>query len=250
MTQEKPQPAPSRGTTSLREICRRIEVAYRCEKTMFDEPVVSLVEELSNRTAEIVEVLDLLSELHGYNTFDLTHVEVDDRYAELKNRAREIAAANKPPVLQLFADSVGCLVQTTDPTADPVLFHLQAGGFSYRMAQARFRDTFKAVETLAFRKARFTADWLPAEMSVEGFANGMHWNGWGMPKFTLQEAQRHIPHMPGLEFDVATDSFVMKQEDDEPGQHGTFAGETITVDGETVRVYAIGAGSWCWDPQR
>lgn len=253
MTQEKPEPAPApaRGKTSLREICRRIEVAYRCEKTMYDPPLVSLIEELSNRTSEIVEVLDLLRELDGYNHFDRTHVEVDDRYAELKDKAREIAAANKPPVRQLFADSAGCLVETNDPTADPVEFSPQGGGFVYRMALERFGETFKPATTPAIRKARFTADWLPADMSVEGFSNGMRWNGWGMPMFTLEEAQRLIPYMPGLEHDASTDSFVMKSENDEPGQHEVFAAETITVDGQSVKVYAIGAGSWCWgDPPR
>lgn len=102
MTQERTELAPARAKTSLREICRRIDVAYRSEKTMYDPPLVSLVEELSTRTSEIVDVLDLLRDLDGYNHFDLTHVEVDDRYAELKNRAREVAAANKPPVRQLF----------------------------------------------------------------------------------------------------------------------------------------------------
>jgi hypothetical protein len=247
MTQDKPEPAPARGKTSLREICRRIEVAYRCDRTMYDEPVVSLVQELSNRTAEIVEVLDLLRELDGYNHFDLTHVEVDEKYADLKNRAREIAAANKPPMRQLFADAAGCLVETTDPTADPVEFSPQGGGFVYRMKQDRFRETFKAADKPALRKVRFTADWLPAEMSVEGYTNGMRWNGWGMPMFTLEEAQRLIPYMPGLEHDASTDSFVMRSESDEPGQHEVFAAETITVDDQAVKVYAIGAGSWCWD---
>ena len=250
MTQEKPEPAPARGNTSLREICRRIEVAYRCQKTMFDEPLVSLLEELSTRTSEIVEVLDLLRELDGYNHFDRTHVEVDDRYAELKDKAREIAEANKPPVLQLFADSSGRLVQTTDPDADPVEFSPQGGGFVTRMKPDRFRETFKPAKQPAIRKARFTADWLPADMSVDGFTNDMRWNGWGMPMFTLEEAQRLIPHMPGLEHDASTDSFVMKSENDEPGQHEVFAAQTINVDGQTVKVYAIGAGSWCWDPPR
>mgnify|MGYP001627354913 CR=1 FL=1 len=247
MTQSKTAEA-ARPKRSLREICRRIEVAYRCAKTMYDEPVLSLVEELSNRTAEIVEVLDLLRELDNYNHFDLTHVEVDEKYAELKNRARDIAAANKPPVGQLFADAAGCLVETTDPTADPVEFSPQGGGFVYRMARERFRDTYKPAVTPAIRKARFTADWLPADVSVEGFISGMRWNGWGMPMFTLEEAQRLIPYMPGLEHDASTDSFVMKSENDEPGEHEVFAAETITVDGQAVKVYAIGAGSWCWDP--
>lgn len=250
MTQEKPQPAPARGKTSLRQICRRIEVAYRCEKTMFDQPLVSLIEELSNRTSEIVEVLDLLHELDGHDHFDLSDVEVDDRYAELKNKAREIAAANKPPVRQLFTDSAGGLVETMDPSDDPVEFSTQGGGFVYLMNQARFCATFKPAEVPAVHKTRFTADWLPADMSVEGFTNGMRWNGWGMPMFTLEEAQRLIPYMPGLEHDASTDSFVMKSENDEPGQHETFAAQTITVDGQTVKVYAIGAGSWCWDPPR
>lgn len=250
MTQSKATDAAARPQRSLPEICRRIEVAYRCEKTMFDQPLVSLVEELSTRTAEIVEVFDLLRDLDGYNHFDLTHVEVDDRYAELKNRAREIAEANKPPVLQLFGDASGRLVQTTDADADPVEFSPQGGGFVSRMNPDCFLETFKPAKQPAIRKARFTADWLPADMSVEGYTNDMRWNGWGMPMFTLEEAQRLIPYMPGLEHDASADSFVMKSEFDEPGEHEVFAAETIIADGQTVKVYAIGAGSWCWDPAR
>lgn len=250
MTQEKPEPAPARGKTSLREICRRIEVAYRCQKTMFDEPLVSLVEELSTRTADIVELLDLLHGLDEYNTFDLSHCEIDDRYVELKTKAHELAQTHKPPTLQLFADASGRLVQTTEPNADPVEYSPQGGGYVSRMTPDRFRETFKPAKEPAIRKARFTADWLPADMSVDGFTNDMRWNGWGMPMFTLEQAQRLIPYMPGLEHDASTDSFVMESENDEPGQHEVFAAQTITVDGQTVKVYALGAGSWCWDPPR
>jgi hypothetical protein len=250
MTQETRETAPPRAKTSLREICRRIEVAYRCEKTMYDPPLVSLVEELSTRTSEIVELIDLFHELDGYNTFDATGVEVDERFAALKLKARGIAQANKPPVRQLFADAAGCLVETTDPNADPVEFSPQGGGFVYLMKQDRFRETFKAAKTPAIQRARFTADWLPADMSVEGFTDGMRWNGWGMPMFPLEEAQRLIPHTSGLRYDAAIDAFIMNDPDNDPETGEVYSGKTITVDGKAIKVYAIGAGSWCWDPAR
>lgn len=240
--------APARPALGLRALCRRIEVARRAEVTIYDPPLTSLAEELTSRTEEIVELLDLLYQLDSYNHFDLTHVEVDDTYADLKTKAHQLAQSHKPAELQLFADSAGCLVQTTDPDADPVEFSPQGGGFVYRMAPTRFRDTFTRAASPAIRAARFTADWLPDDVSVEGFTNGMRWNGWGMPMFTLEAAQALIPHMPGLEHDAATDSFVMKQPDDEPGEHEVFTAQTINVDGKDIKVYAIGAGSWCWDP--
>lgn len=249
MTQEKTEPAPARGKTSLREICRRIETAYRCEKSMFDQPLMSLVQELSTRTTEIVELLDVLVDLDEYNTFDLSHVEVDDTYVELKTKAHDLAVANRRPVSQLFADPSGCLVETTDPDADPVEFSPQGGGFVYRMKQDRFRETFKRAEKPAIRKARFTADWLPSDMSLEAFTNDMRWNGWGMPSFTFEEAQRLMPQMPGLSYDATADAFVMKNEGDAGGDE-IFAGQSITVDGRAVKVYPIGAGSWCWEPPK
>ncbi len=150
----------------------------------------------------------------------------------------------------MFADSAGCLVETTDPNADPVEFSPQGGGFVYRMKRDRFRETFKAAKTPAVQTARFTADWLPADMSVEGFTDGMRWNGWGVPMLPLEEAQRLIPHMPGLRYDAATDAFIMNDPDNDPETGEVYSGKPITVDGKAIKVYAIGAGSWCWYPPR
>jgi hypothetical protein len=137
MTQDNSDVA-KRKLLPLRELCRRIDTGVRAGSTMFDEPVTTLVQELSGRTAEITELLDLLCELADYNTFDLTHVEVDDRYAEIKTKAQALAAANQPRALQLFADQAGSLVETAYPDADPVEFSPQGGGLVHRMSQPRF----------------------------------------------------------------------------------------------------------------
>jgi len=97
-------------------------------------------------------------------------------------------------------------------------------------------------------KAPFTAAWLPGDMILEGFTDGLLWRKrWGMPKFTFEQAQRLFPHLPGLAYNAATDSFTMPHADDEPTEKEMFAGESVTLDGKTITLYAIGAGSWCWD---
>jgi hypothetical protein len=246
MTQDTTQ-AVARPQLPLRELCRRIDIGMRAGSTMFDEPVIALVHELTGRSAEITELLDLLCELADYNTFDLTHVEVDDRYAEIKTKAQALAAANQPRALQLFADQAGRLVETAYPEADPVEFSPQGGGLVHRMSQLRFKDTFRPAQTPPIRKARFTADWLPADVAVEGFTNGMRWNGWGMPLFAFKEAQQLMPHMPGMRYDAARDAFIMKLADGEPSEEEIFCSRTIDVEGTILTVYPLGAGSWCWD---
>lgn len=97
-------------------------------------------------------------------------------------------------------------------------------------------------------KAPFTAPWLPGDMILEGFTDGLLWRKrWGMPKFTFEQAQRLFPHLPGLAYNAATDSFTMPHAEEEPAEKEVFAGESVTLDGKSTTLYAIGAGSWCWD---
>jgi len=85
--------------TGLRELCRRIAAAFAAEQTMFDAPLITLANALASRCAEIIEILDLLCELDGYFHFHVQGTESQKVYAELKQKAHQLAQANRadPP---------------------------------------------------------------------------------------------------------------------------------------------------------
>lgn len=96
MNQLEMSPVAQPNAPSLRELCRRIKAGYVGEKTMYDPAMTSLAEELTSRTAEIVDLLDVICGLDGYSHFDVLGVECDDVYMELKGRAQQLATANQP----------------------------------------------------------------------------------------------------------------------------------------------------------
>ena len=53
-------------------------------------------------------------------------------------------------------------------------------------------------------------------------------------------------HLPGLCYDDERDLFVDDSDVNEPDEV-TYPAEEIIVDGKPVKVYAIGAGYWCWE---
>lgn len=97
-----------------------------------------------------------------------------------------------------------------------------------------------------FRTATVTADWLDAGVKLPCYHDTRHWNGWGMPHFTLAAGNQLAQLMPNLRFVADRDAFVhTAQEVDEDELE--FPGQTIMVDGQPIKTYAIGSGYWCWD---
>jgi hypothetical protein len=91
---------------------------------------------------------------------------------------------------------------------------------------------------------------------------GERWNGWEMPHFTRANADllmalwnaagEKLAEDPKaclqsvMSYDAERDAYIVTFPEDEQATE-TFEIENILVDGEYVRVYAIGAGSWTWD---
>ncbi|WP_300655871.1 hypothetical protein [Hydrogenophaga sp.] len=97
-----------------------------------------------------------------------------------------------------------------------------------------------------FRSATVTAEWLDAETKLPCFHDTRRWNGWGMPYFTLEAGKQLASLMPNLRFVEEGDAFIhtaceIDEEDLE------FKAQLIEVNGHPTKVYAIGAGIWCWD---
>lgn len=85
---------------------------------------------------------------------------------------------------------------------------------------------------------------------VEGYTNGDNWNGWATPVFTFENAKKvigmieHNSH--DSRYDEKSDSFLVTFEEGS-NEVETFEGMDIVVDGETVKVYPLGAYSWVWE---
>lgn len=88
--------------------------------------------------------------------------------------------------------------------------------------------------------------------SYNAYSRGERWNGWHCPYFTLEEAMRLAahPHLKGLKYEAEKDQFVLNDPayaNDSTYEAEIFTPQTITVDGQQIKVYAIGAFGWCWN---
>jgi hypothetical protein len=130
-----------------------------------------------------------------------------------------------------------------------LLAHPEGGGLQYVFTPAD-QQTFRRVppheqKGSPWKASRFSLDGI--EGVFEGWARGQLWNGWEMPCFEFQEAQKLIGalHEPKVEYDSARDLFTTRDTGDEDE---AWLAQSITVLGPSqVKVYPIGAGSWCWE---
>lgn len=123
-----------------------------------------------------------------------------------------------------------------------VHFSLQGGGFVKTMDETEFFRKFSKAELPPFLPATFSCDGFDIE--VEGYTNQQRWNGWAMPYFPLASGQALMKELADLRFDEVQDAFVYSPEGSDVE---TFPSTIIRVLGRDLKVYPIGAGSWCWD---
>ncbi|VWC80362.1 hypothetical protein BLA39750_01151 [Burkholderia lata] len=85
--------------------------------------------------------------------------------------------------------------------------------------------------------------------SYLAYSCGERWNGWECPYFTIEEAMKLLehPYLHGLRYDAEGDKFIMDDGDGEDLYETVFASEVVLVDGNPIKVYAIGAFGWCWN---
>lgn len=96
-----------------------------------------------------------------------------------------------------------------------------------------------------FKPAKFKMDFFDDGISIDGFTYGNTWNGWAIPYFTFENAQKLIPIFEGyLAYDANQDAFTyldpvhMEVEDIE-------IYEPVMVNGN--KYYSVGGMSFCWD---
>ncbi|WP_434034771.1 hypothetical protein [Cupriavidus sp. a3] len=95
--------------------------------------------------------------------------------------------------------------------------------------------------SLEYQPVRVSGDWLPENFSVDAYWNGVSWNGFLVPLFTLASALQLCESMPALEYVASDSSFLLSDE------HGAVSiqGRPHRVGGATLILYGIG-DSWCW----
>lgn len=80
------------------------------------------------------------------------------------------------------------------------------------------------------------------DLAFPCFHIGDKWNGWTMPYFRFKHAKAVAKEFKGR-YDKSTDTFII----DDNGEEDVFTAMIIKVNGKDVKVYGIGAGSWCWE---
>lgn len=102
-------------------------------------------------------------------------------------------------------------------------------------------------ETTQLKKTLFGMD---GTKIYEGYTSGQRWNGWQMPSFTLEVAKQMATDMAeekvmDIMYSANNDKFVVLFEDDDDTE--VVSPTLHIIDGEVVKLYGIGSGSWCWD---
>lgn len=101
-----------------------------------------------------------------------------------------------------------------------------------------------------FYKAIAEADWTSDDKKYPCYTTGDTWNGWGTPYFELDVAKKvmkdvndtRVPNDHG-KYNKKEDAFIVPEYDDKE----VFTSQIIKCDDKEIKVYAIGAYSWCWD---
>ena len=98
-----------------------------------------------------------------------------------------------------------------------------------------------------FRASMFTIDEGPV---FSGYTQDYYWNGWECPTFDRENTEKILAWVAstGCEtlFNEDEDAAVVIDPNND-GEAEVFEGYDISVDGETIHVYAVGAYSWIWD---
>lgn len=87
--------------------------------------------------------------------------------------------------------------------------------------------------------------------SYQAYSCGELWNRWQCPYFSFEEAMKITmsPWLNGLRYDAEKDLFIFddpEYADDTTYKADNFEAQTITVDGQQIKVYGIGVYAWCW----
>ena len=104
---------------------------------------------------------------------------------------------------------------------------------------------------LMLTKKEFFLDESP---SFIGYTNGETWNGWECPLFSLETAKKVLELMIDDEdtsayYDERLDKIMVVMNVSTTPEVEVYEPSTVDYNGETIKVYNVGSGSWCWMQQ-
>jgi hypothetical protein len=157
--------------------------------------------------------------------------------------SRTIYTDKRHPTVRVYLDEI------KDGRA---IFFPQGGGFGHSVPAADWHEFFVPAPAPVFAPGRVTGDWLDdgsgTVIAFPAYLNGERWNGWAMPYFTKETALDMLTASGNtFRFDDARDAFIISEPEAYDGEDYVIEAEQIDVNGERVKVYAVGAGCWVWD---
>lgn len=98
-----------------------------------------------------------------------------------------------------------------------------------------------------YQLSAVTFDCAPEGTAIPAYLNDLRWKCWRMPHFPESSMAQVMAVCTEVSYDPERDAYLVAHEDD-PNDPWVVPAETITTaDGQDVKVYAVGAGYWCWD---
>jgi hypothetical protein len=130
----------------------------------------------------------------------------------------------------------------------------QGGGFDVATfaTRAEFDARFKEAEPdKTFRKGKVSAEFLPDDMELPCYSNGMRWNGWGMPWFDEETTKRVVEVFnkaagPDMPLSLTWVDGVLNEYDWTEEKYYPVEVSDKIVDGKAIRLWRIGDG-WTWN---
>ena len=142
----------------------------------------------------------------------------------------------------------GALVVEGSDASDNTLAHPLGGGLQLSIPATdleRFMVATEFEKTPVFHHASFEIEGIDGQFA--GWWDGRAWNGWAMPHFEFEEAERVLAAVaPGRwRYDTVSDVFITE---DPEGEDETWPAAIISLpDGGEVKVYPLGSASWIWE---
>lgn len=127
-----------------------------------------------------------------------------------------------------------------------IAFYPAGGGFQRTMLAGDFFEQFtQDLEDDPYRAVKVEID--GCGRTYWAYSNGKRWNGWACPYFEMDQVREMAQEMHGsFTYHEEIDTWAVALEEGDDDVY-IFSSEIIEVDGQPVKVFGIGAGSWCWD---
>ncbi len=150
----------------------------------------------------------------------------------------------------IFTDGKGQYIERLSEQHDTVSFSPQGGGPVYELPRATFYERYHIAAPAQFKWVKVRGDWMDEAAAIAAAWHQLRWNGWVMPYFRFEDVKQLCELVPNLTYDEAADAVWLRVPEEERGGYyddECYPATLIEVDGQQVKAYSVGAGSWCWE---